>query len=603
MPVLTAIIRDRTGHYLLPRDLWRALRDAGYEPNPWRTTAGLAVCVDEANRSFRSSRESTLIAGDLIDRPEADRLRELVGAQRVVLVDGDAGAGKSDVLLQFIRGLEQESIPHLALRLDRIAPTLLPKSVGTELGLPGSPVATLSAHAQRAMCVLVIDQLDIVSTTSGRIPQLFDCVTEMVNAAATVPMMRVVLCCRTFDLENDSRLRRLISAQGRQSVLTVGALAHEQVIGAVAAFGFEPGRLSDAQIEILSKPLHLALLGEIAASLLQESSALGFVRASDLFGAFWDFKRREVEHRLGRAPSWTQVLDALSDFMSDSQLLRAPSDVADRWESDLQAMVSSNVLVKDGDHIAFFHEAFFDYVFCRRFAGRGRTLATLLEIDQDLFRRAQVRQILAYKRDRGLADHYIRDLRYMLHSGGIRFHLRDLVVSWLQRISPSPSEWDELRPHLDDPQSPLHNAVWRTVATPNWFPMADQSHYIDDCLRNSDPTRIGLILPVLGCGSGRYLDRALELLRPYLDESPSWTAYLASLLQQVDVAEGRPAFDLLIELLKRGAIDDSTITARDFWYRAAELPVKNPMWANELLGHYLENRIAAAASAGLATST
>jgi hypothetical protein len=191
--VLTAIIRDRTGHYLPPRDLWRALRDAGYEPNPWWTTAGLAVCVDEANRSFRSSRESILIAGDLIDRPEADRLRELVSAQRVVLVDGDAGAGKSDVLLQFIRGLEQESIPHLALRLDRIAPTLLPKSVGTELCLPGSPVATLSAHAQGGVCVLVIDQLDIVSTTSGRIPQLFDCVTEMITRRR--PCQRCVLYC------------------------------------------------------------------------------------------------------------------------------------------------------------------------------------------------------------------------------------------------------------------------------------------------------------------------------------------------------------------------------------------------------------------------
>jgi hypothetical protein len=140
-----------------------------------------------------------------------------------------------------------------------------------------------------------------------------------------MPTVRIVLSCRTFDLQNDTRLRRLVSAHERRSVVTVGPLALTQVLATVEAFGFDPACLSGFQTEILAIPRHLALLGEIAPSLVRESRVLAFVAVSDLFEAFWDHKRTEVQDRLGRAPAWTQVLDALCDFMSDNQLLRAPA--------------------------------------------------------------------------------------------------------------------------------------------------------------------------------------------------------------------------------------------------------------------------------------
>lgn len=130
--VLTEILRDHEGEYLTSGDLWRALKKEGYEPNPWRATAGLAVSVDRANQRFCASREDTLINGSLIERLEAEKLRSLVQSEPVVVVHGNAGVGKSDVLLQFIRRLEVDGVPYLAVRLDRITPTLLPDTVETK---------------------------------------------------------------------------------------------------------------------------------------------------------------------------------------------------------------------------------------------------------------------------------------------------------------------------------------------------------------------------------------------------------------------------------------------------------------------------------------
>ena len=595
--VMTDLLRDRAGEFLTATDLWPELRRKHYEPNPWRSGHGLTVKVDAANTRFRTSREQTLIGGHLIARTEAQQLRELVDSHPIVLVDGAAGTGKSDVLLQFLRGLEYDRIPHLAFRLDQVNPTRRPGDVGDELDLPASPVVTLAAHAKNALSVLVIDQLDIVSATSGRSPHFLDCVQQMIAEAAATPNLRIVLSCRTFDVTNDARLRRLVSADDAR-VLTVGPFTEAQVLAATEALGFEITRLSRTQKEILALPLHLALLAEIAPTLLAQSPELPFAKADDLFRAFWDAKRQEVQHRLGRPPAWTEVLDALVDYMSGHQVLRAPVDIADEWQPDLNELISSRVLTHDGDHVAFFHESFFDYVFARRFCAREHTIGDLLAVDQDLFRRAQVRQVLAYNRDR--ADEYLSDLTYLLTDASVRFHLRDAVLAWLAQVSPSVVEVELLRPHLDDPSSPLHTRAWRTAAAPGWFAALDRLGYFETSLDCGDPVRIRQALTALVGGNGRFLDRALQLLTPRLDESDFWTAHVIWVLAHADLAAHRPALELLLRLVDSGALAGGVYTG-DLRYPTLGLATDNPHWANELLGHYLAQRMAAATAAGLAS--
>ena len=170
-----------------------------------------------------------------------------------------------------------------------------------------------------------------------------------------------------------------------------------------------PTALARELLELIPVPLHLALLEQIDRS--AGLGALGSLR--DLYDRFWDDKRKEVTEKLGREPAWTATLDVLSDYMSEQQILHAPRELVDDWESDVQAMLSSRVLLVDGQRLAFFHETFFDYVFARRFSGRRRTLKELLDADQFLFRRAQVRQILSHARD-GSSPEYARSLEFVL---------------------------------------------------------------------------------------------------------------------------------------------------------------------------------------------
>ncbi len=60
-------------------------------------------------------------------------------------------------------------------------------------------------------------------------------------------------------------------------------------------------------------------------------------------------------------------------------------------------MVSEGVVSIHGTSVGFFHESFFDYAFARTFLGADKDLVDwLVQDEQPLFRRSQVRQVLAF---------------------------------------------------------------------------------------------------------------------------------------------------------------------------------------------------------------
>ena len=71
--------------------------------------------------------------------------------------------------------------------------------------LPSSPAVALARAAAGRRAVLVIDQLDAVSLASGRAPEMYPVVDELLREAARFGV-QVVLACRRYDIDNDQRL-------------------------------------------------------------------------------------------------------------------------------------------------------------------------------------------------------------------------------------------------------------------------------------------------------------------------------------------------------------------------------------------------------------
>lgn len=350
-------------------------------------------------------------------------------------------------------------------------------------------------------------------------------------------------------------------------------------------------------LDLLSVPLHLNLLPEIAAN--AQVDALDFETAKDLYDKFWERKRALVRARLGRDARWTSVIDALCNYMSEEQVLSAPVNIIDEddLDTDAKAMASEHVLTFDNGQYSFFHEGFFDYAFARRFAARRRRLVPfLLEREQHLFRRAQVRQILLHEREQARSA-YLEDLAALLNDHRIRFHLKSVVFALLGGVTElTTEEFDIIRPMLDDLSHPLFNEAWGLLhRSSEWFKLADSQHLITAWLSDAEDDRVNRTVLVLRAVQQLLPDRVAELLEPHVGESENWNKRIAFVMQWSSLSGSRRFFDLFLRSIDEGIFDDvrgPIASNNDFWDLSYKLPEEHPAWACEVIGHFYNKMLA-----------
>jgi hypothetical protein len=229
--LLPEIANDKLGQALEKQTVLAELERHGYYQRDWAVDQGVRDAVATLNGNYLRYVEGELINGAEIPRPEAKSAAEQLkggSATRCIAITGSAGSGKSCSLAQIAVFLREQNIPFLALRLDIQTDVLTTDALGKQLGLPISPVGVLAAITNGADCVLVIDQLDALSFASGRNPQLWNVFQELLWEVEKYPNMRVLIACRAFDVENDSRLRRLI--ENKERTLRIRLSAQPELI-------------------------------------------------------------------------------------------------------------------------------------------------------------------------------------------------------------------------------------------------------------------------------------------------------------------------------------------------------------------------------------
>jgi hypothetical protein len=202
-----------------------------------------------------------------------------------------------------------------------------------------------------------------------------------------------------------------------------------------------------------------------------------------------------------------------------------------------------------------------------------------------LFRRAQVRQILAYQRGRALDD-YLVNLRAVLSDEHVRFHLKKLVLQWLRQLDdPSDAEWEIVASLWSDARIGKHV---RTVPhdSVGWFDLLDSLGVWQRWLDSSDAADIDhaiwlLRMPtVLQARSSR----VAALLAPYRTTGGKWRERLQNVVGFGDCYHSREMFDLLLSLLGEGSLDASFR-----WSSLHDMPKQKPEWAAELIAHHLDH--------------
>ncbi|MEV4926366.1 NACHT domain-containing protein [Streptomyces roseoverticillatus] len=543
----------------------------------------VADAVSKATSRWAANVERGLLRPS-IPREEAVQLVEQVtrGTQQLTLLTGAAGGGKSAVLHQAFTELDARVIPVLAFRLDRLEPFASTRELGQRIDLTMSPVSALGSVANGRPCVLIVDQLDAVSLASGRIPDTFDAVADLVGEAMADPAMRVVLVCRAFDAQADARIRQLGASQ-HCACLDVGPLSDAQVDAAVTNMGLDASQLALPQRSLMRSPLHLALLAEVS----DQKEALSFRTTRQLFDAFWDTKRSECVHRQPRV-RFHEAVSAVVAAMSARQRLYVPYSMLD--VDDLAAtrdvLVSEHVLVRDGRQLAFYHESFFDYAFAREWLRRDESLVAFLTGgEQELFRRGQVRQVFDHLRDLD-PERFAEEVETLLTHPGIRYHLKDVTLAVLRGLEdPTAAEWGAVARVLDT-RPPFQDRLVNAVGNAAWFRRADDEAVFENWLTSADARERDWAVRMMAAAAGTFPDQVARLLEPHASD-PAYGSWLTWIARFACLAGSRRLFGLLLDSVRSGLF-----TGREavLWVSVGELAAEEPAWAIEWLGVLLTER-------------
>ena len=569
--------------------------------------------VARATDRYLKATRRRLIQDTLIPRSSTQDLLAKINENATKGADcvltGQAGGGKTGCAIECVEALRQDDNPAavLVIRLDRIDPVSSTQELGAYLGIEESPALVLAtaAEAMSSEAILVIDQLDTVSTTSGRRSDFFDLVEDLLSEVRgwrSRVKFHVVVVCRAFDWENDHRLRRLLTKSADQISVTNFSL--DEVKNALTTSGLRTELFDAKQLELLCLPQNLALFLDTHHD---PDLRPTFFLAKDLFDQYWREKRDAVNARVASSDYWRGVIQTLCDEMTGSQQLSVLKEKLDPFPKDyLDQMVSEGVLTFDGNRYGFGHESFFDYCFARGFVANEESLtAFLVTSEQHLFRRAQVRQVLVYLRD---ADHerYCRELRTLLTHQNARPHLKDLAVALAVSLpDPEESEWDVLAPwiesELDAVKSGRPNsdkfasAVWNHFrVSQSWFQIADKRGLVSDWLMSDNNRLVDVGVDYARIHQRHSGDRVAELLEPFVGRDGDWPQRLSYLMQWADLESSRRFFELFLTLIDDGTLDNTRgpIAANStFWSMLHSLARTRPEWIAEVLAHWLLRRL------------
>lgn len=450
---------ETTAGSLISKDLLEQhLNRKGLFRLPISLTEDIATVLRKASGALKAYKSD--IMGVHIPRGETEKLEQWIKTttkeRPVAFLLDIAGTGKSVILHDLLERLESQRVPVLAIKADSLTGVTNATILKDQLNLPASPESLLAAAAKNSMAVLIIDQLDALSLTFSRNQECLNMIIDLIGRSISIPSIRVVVSCRTFDRRFDPILKQIHSTDE----FNIEPLNKNQIQQVLYRLNIAWDDLAKREQALLSNPHHLGTFASVAVEINKRGAHRSQVNTiQDLYESLWDTKILNPSTASVSTSHLQDAINRLSDAIHRSQELPQPATILDDLPEVRTYLESEGILLHESNSVKFFHQSFFDYCYARRFVIQSKSLAEdILKGEQGFFVRPQVVQVLTYLRsvdrkrylsevetlmDRGPRREWLRQLKMNPNTKGrslygisvhifgspIRYHLRRLVFS------------------------------------------------------------------------------------------------------------------------------------------------------------------------------
>ena len=386
------------------------------------------VMSESRSAFYRINTDFHDLKDSFIDRKEIDLLHNWVKNELspkescVKLLVGNAGMGKSVVIKQVIQRLDTDGIRSFAIKADKLQ-TPIGYTSDEHLDLLRN---TFGSLIQNERAVLIVDQIDALSQYINSDRNKLETIITLIRLFSddeNLKNVRIIISCRSFDLEFDPKLSLL----GHESQIKLGLLDKEDVEKVLDRLKVGLYKeLDDKTKSILQTPQHLNLFCRVYA----KNKRKAYYSITDLYDELWLQTIGLAESKINKEVAERILFDLALKIYNDETL-------TPQWDYDTSELKEANYLISEGiidqidNRATFFHQSMYDYVFARYYTKEKRSLIQDLlkeKKHQGLFVRSTVNYVLDYERTKNIKQ-YKEDVGKILFSGEIRPHIQ-LMFLW-----------------------------------------------------------------------------------------------------------------------------------------------------------------------------
>ena len=378
-------------------------------------------------------------------------------SDRICLLIGNAGVGKSVVLKDLIILLEARKIKHICIKADSIDDNNNPVSLHDIQ----NAISCYAANHEKV--VLIIDQIDALSQSLSNDRNKLNNLISILSSLHNWPEVNAIVSCRSYDLEYDQTLNGL---KANAKIIELGKLSKEEVCNVL-------DRIDNSIKESIDSKT-LSLLGTAQylntyCFLCNKSKSIqNFSSSIQLYDALWSSCLQGAPTNV-LPENIEYVLFEVARRINDAETLK-PTWVPDRkYESAFAYLASCGLILKDESCVSFFHQTFFDYSLARLYVSKSKSFITELEGKfQGLELRSTVKAVLDYERGHD-PEFFVKDIQRLLTSLSVRLHLKLLAISVLASQENPIKEEKAIIRDVCSGNIKLLVHFLRGVSSNNWF--------------------------------------------------------------------------------------------------------------------------------------
>lgn len=431
--------------HLTRQSLLDTLATAGCRVTPLRSEEELKRYVEKY--SLRGTSWPRDIEGRRFFRSETQQLLRLVEEGQNALLTGEAGAGKTCILLDLWDALKERS-------------DLFPVFVqardlgGEELGnLTETFVDAVARMAERRKVVVVVDSLDVLSMAGEA---FFGPVRVVLEQLRPLKDVTVTAACRKFDFDYDPYFDMFRPWKKVEA----GPLEVEKdILPWLEGMGVEIARLSEKQKALISLPRMLGMF----LFVWRECGGSDAVTA-------WELAEEYLRQLGRRRTDWPALREQLEDValrMLEQDRLSMGRDELNLTEEQLRFCESEGVLWEEKIHrYTFIHQTWTDWLAVSHAMRNGKTLLEFITgMSSRPSLRAAVRVFFFALRERDSAR-FRREVREALRSPEPAFHFKWLLAVSMAEVEPEERDASLLSNNRDEH---LFFAFLEAAEPERWF--------------------------------------------------------------------------------------------------------------------------------------